>query len=230
MSKSRAQSVASASCVSRTSSPLTRRWVEDRQPRVLERDQAHQHVAMLALAADLVSVGAGGLVAVVAVGDQQLGVARAPPARRAIASGSATRQRRLTRAVVVGGLAEGRVAGRWLQRRPAAPSGRRRARRSETGWRRVARVRRRRSSLGPGCVRSCGRTRPGPYSSMRTRAKKPRRVGARRRGQCIPGVCAQSAGSASRTTRPRAASASNSRRRPRRGRRSPASGGRPRRR
>ena len=36
--------------------------------------QEHQHVAVLALAADLVGVDAGGLVAVVAVGDQELGV------------------------------------------------------------------------------------------------------------------------------------------------------------
>ena len=41
---------------------------------------------------------------------------------------------------------------------------------------RVARVSFSRSSFGPGCVRSWGRIRPGPYSSTRTRAKKPVRV------------------------------------------------------
>ena len=49
---------------------------EDGEAGVLERDQAHQHVAMAALAADLVRVDARGLVAVMAVGDQQLGVAQ----------------------------------------------------------------------------------------------------------------------------------------------------------
>ena len=47
---------------------------EDGEAGVVERDQAHQRVAVRALAADLVGVGARGLVAVVAVGDQQLGV------------------------------------------------------------------------------------------------------------------------------------------------------------
>ena len=42
------------------------------QARVLQRDQAHEHVAVAALAADLLGVHARGLVAVVAVGDQQL--------------------------------------------------------------------------------------------------------------------------------------------------------------
>src|SRR3954463_4869967 len=46
---------------------------EDGEARILERDEAHQHVAVLALAADLVGVDARGLVAVVAVGDEQLG-------------------------------------------------------------------------------------------------------------------------------------------------------------
>ena len=47
---------------------------EHGQPRVVERDQRHQRVAVRPVAADLVGVGARGLVAVVAVGDQQLGV------------------------------------------------------------------------------------------------------------------------------------------------------------
>ncbi len=52
---------------------------EDGEARILERDQRHERVAVLAVAADLVGVGAGGLVAVVAVGDQELGVERARP-------------------------------------------------------------------------------------------------------------------------------------------------------
>ena len=62
---------------------------EDRQARVLQRDEAHEHVAVRALAADLLGVHARGLVAVVAVGDQQLGGGerragrpRSPPGRR----------------------------------------------------------------------------------------------------------------------------------------------------
>src|SRR5919199_703262 len=47
---------------------------EDGQARILERNQAHEDVAVGALAADLLRVDAGGLVAVVAVGDEQLRV------------------------------------------------------------------------------------------------------------------------------------------------------------
>ena len=47
---------------------------EHRQPRILQRDQAHQHVAVVTLAADLLGVDPRGLVAMMAVGDQQLGV------------------------------------------------------------------------------------------------------------------------------------------------------------
>ena len=46
---------------------------EDRQPRILERDEMHQHELVLAAAADLLRIDARRLVAVVAVGDQQLG-------------------------------------------------------------------------------------------------------------------------------------------------------------
>ena len=45
---------------------------EDREARVLQRDEAGHHVAVRALAADLLRVHARRLVAVVAVGDQQL--------------------------------------------------------------------------------------------------------------------------------------------------------------
>ena len=51
---------------------------EDRQAGVFERHQAHQHVAVRSLAADLVGVDASGLVAVVAVGDQELGGVERP--------------------------------------------------------------------------------------------------------------------------------------------------------
>ena len=47
---------------------------EDQQPGIGQRAQQHQHVAVLALAAHLVGVDARGLVAVMPVGDQQLGV------------------------------------------------------------------------------------------------------------------------------------------------------------
>ena len=64
---------------------------EDGQARVLERDQAHEHVA----GAALLVVHARGLVAVVAVGDQQLGVGaarrgppRSPPGRRRATAGA----------------------------------------------------------------------------------------------------------------------------------------------
>ena len=45
---------------------------EDGEAGVVEPGQGHQRVVVRALAADLVAVGAGGLVAVVAVGDQRL--------------------------------------------------------------------------------------------------------------------------------------------------------------
>src|ERR687891_444091 len=53
----------------------------------------------------------------------------------------------------------------------------------EDRFARVARVSLSRSSFGPGWVRSWGRIRPGPYSSTRTRAKKPVRLRRAARGQ-----------------------------------------------
>ena len=50
---------------------------EDEQAGVVEPGQRHQRVVPGPLAADLVAVGAGGLVAVVAVGDQQLSAGQA---------------------------------------------------------------------------------------------------------------------------------------------------------
>jgi len=74
---------------------------KDGQAGVVERGQRHQRVAVRALAADLVAVGAGGLVAVMAVGDQQLGagkLGRHPPrarrGRRFARRGARCRRRR----------------------------------------------------------------------------------------------------------------------------------------
>ena len=69
---------------------------EDGQPLVLQRDQAHEHVAVLALAADLLGVDARGLVAVVAVGDEQLGRLQGAPGRPRSPRGRVTRPSRLT--------------------------------------------------------------------------------------------------------------------------------------
>ena len=97
----RAQRVAASSCSTievALGSPGERRLLaveardqpvrrEHLEARVLERDEAHQHVAVRSLAADLLGVDARGLIAVVAVGDQQLGAAsglvtwRSPPGR-----------------------------------------------------------------------------------------------------------------------------------------------------
>ena len=66
---------------------------------------------MGALAADLVGVGAGGLVAVVAVGDQQLRLGELGRRRRAWASGSAIAPDPVHGPVVVGDLGPGLAAG-----------------------------------------------------------------------------------------------------------------------
>ena len=47
---------------------------EHGQPGVLERDQRHQRVTVVAVPADRVGIGSCRLVAVVAVGDQELGL------------------------------------------------------------------------------------------------------------------------------------------------------------
>ena len=72
---------------------------EDRQAGIREGAEEHQHVAVLALAADLLRVDARGLVAVVAVGDQQLGVGQRGLHRGDRRPGRSTRQSVLTRAV-----------------------------------------------------------------------------------------------------------------------------------
>ena len=120
---------------------------EDGQARVLERDEAHQRVAVRALAADLVGVGAGGLVAVVAVGDQQLGVGERG-GDRLVDRGVGDPPDAVDGAVVVGHLAPRvgvEVAARRAARRPRGGA----TKIGERLWR-VARVSRRRSSFGPG--------------------------------------------------------------------------------
>ena len=65
---------------------------EHGQAGVGERAEQHQDVAVLALAAHLLGVHARRLVAMVAVGDQQLGRRRAPSTRPPTAAGSEIRQ------------------------------------------------------------------------------------------------------------------------------------------
>ena len=48
---------------------------EHGQAGILQGDEAHEDVAVLSLAAQLLGVGVGGLIAMMAVGDQELGVA-----------------------------------------------------------------------------------------------------------------------------------------------------------
>ncbi len=203
-SKSRSIASASAACWLRVEAAHEAVRGEDREPRVLERDEAHQHVAVRALAADLIGVHARGLVAVVAVGDQQLGAAPAPRSTASIAAASATRQSRLTVPSSSVDLAPG--ASAVAARAPAARRrrGPRRARRSGRGSRCVARVSRSRSSFGPGWVRSCGRIRPAPYSPP-ARARGSRAASApRRRGRCSPARAARARAASSRTSTPSA--------------------------
>ena len=89
---------------------------EDEQPRVGERAEQHQHVAVIALAADLLGVHARGLVAVVAVGDQELG-----PGQRVLERGdllsAAHAPERVAGALVVRRGGERLASGRPLERR-----------------------------------------------------------------------------------------------------------------
>jgi hypothetical protein len=82
---------------------------EHGQTRILERHQAHKHVAVRPLAADLLRVDAGGLVTVVAVGDEQLG-----PRHGLLHRGDRRRvvhpSQPVDGAVVIGGLCPHRIA------------------------------------------------------------------------------------------------------------------------
>ena len=93
-----------------------------RQAGVLERDEAHEDVAVLALAADLLGVRLHRLVAVVAVGDQQLGVARRR-LHRGDRRGVGHAPEAVHGAVGVGHLAPGRVLGGGRERAHAARAG-----------------------------------------------------------------------------------------------------------
>ena len=120
------------------------------EPGVLQRHEQHEHVAVIALAADLVRVDARGLVAVVAVGDQQLGVGQRaleggdvvgvgdPPEARSSCPRRRSRPRTAPRSVTCAS----------VSRAPPLVSGNR----LKMGDRfaRVARVSLSRSSLGPG--------------------------------------------------------------------------------
>ena len=88
---------------------------EDGEPGVAERDEAHQHVRVRG--ARLLGVHARGLVAVVAVGDQQLG-RRQRLGRRGDGLGVGDPPQPVHRAVVVGRLAERRPAEVRRERRP----------------------------------------------------------------------------------------------------------------
>ena len=131
--------------------PVSRRWVgKTVRPGSSSEHEQHEHVAVLALAADLVGVDARGLVAVVAVGDQQLRVGQG-----ALERGDGVGVARCARACC--GCRRGRSPRRrarlgGLRRAPraAAPSGS--GKRLKMGERlaRVARVSRSRSSFGPG--------------------------------------------------------------------------------
>ena len=103
---------------------------EDGEAGVVEAGQRHQRVAVRALAADLVAVGAGGLVAVVAVGDQQLGAGQ-PLVDGGVDGRVADPPDAGDGAVLVGHLAPG--LARRRRGRPAARRPRWSARRSARG-------------------------------------------------------------------------------------------------
>ena len=186
---------------------------EDGEARVLERDEAHQHE----LRAALVAVHARGLVAVVAVGDQQLRAGERLVHGRA-AAGSAIRQRRW------------RVPSSSVSSPPAGASrcGRERAPRRPVGVvveredrREVRAASRASGAAGPpsgpgGCARAggCG---PG-RSPRRARARTGRGACARARpGRCSPARAPTARAPRRGRARPPRASAPAARRRGRRG-------------
>ena len=95
---------------------------EDGQSRVRQRAEEHQHVAVLALAAHLLGVHPGGLVAVVAVGDQQLGAGQCRlEGRDRLRIGDPPQ--RVPGALVVGHGCERLARGRGLERRSGSVVG-----------------------------------------------------------------------------------------------------------
>ena len=88
---------------------------EDEQPRVVERHQEHQHVAVVALATHLVRIHARGLVAVVPVRDQQLGIRERGLERRDLL-GVGHAPEGVARALAVGRLGERLAAHRLRER------------------------------------------------------------------------------------------------------------------
>ena len=90
------------------------------RPGVLQRDEAHERVAVRAFAADLVGVDAGGLVAVVPVGDQKLGVGQLG-GERLVDGGVGDPPDAVDRAVGVGDLAPGSVVSWGSMWRQASP-------------------------------------------------------------------------------------------------------------
>ena len=190
-SKSRISTSRIASCLAVSSlRPVSSRWVgKTSRPGSDERAEQHQHVAVLALAADLVGVHARGLVAVMAVGDQQLGVGqRHLQLGDEVLVGRAPE--RVARAVEVG------RRGERLGRRRSAPSPARR-RPSRSGNRlkmgdrlvRVARVSWSRSSFGPG-VGALVRADPAGPVLVHAHAREHAGAGAapRRRARRSPGA------------------------------------------
>src|ERR1044072_6021807 len=161
---------------------------EDGEAGVVEPGQRHQREVVRALAADLVAVGERGLVEVVAVGDQQLGIGQqlghlGVDPRVVDPPGAGDGAERVGRR-----LSPRRHLGQWRHQGPGVQRAEREDRRegvargggasvlsekiAERLWR-VARVRSRRSFFGPGSVRSWGRTWPASKSSTRTRARMP---------------------------------------------------------
>ncbi len=124
---------------------------EDRQARVRQRDEAHEHLVVAAL----LRVDARGLVAVVAVGDQQLG-RRQRRARGGDRVGVGDAPKAVRRPVVVGDRAERRAAQVRRDRRPGVAVVEREDRR-EVGLRRARQPQP--VLLGPG-VRALVRSDP----------------------------------------------------------------------
>ena len=210
MSKSRRASPRMALCLSASSfRSVSRRWVgKIESPGSSSAHEQHQHVAVLALAADLLRVHARGLVAVVAVGDQQLGVGE-----RALERGDRGRGRRPARGgsrpLVVGHVRE-RLLARDLRERLPRAAARVREQAEDGGQVRARRAREvepvlLRPGMGALVRPDAARRRSPPRArARRTRA----RTVAVRRGRCSPGAAPRSPARAPGRGRPAGASPS----------------------